>query len=94
MLKSPFRLFETLTGIYDAENCSFLRLPLAGFQADTAFREYSLSALNAANIAFARMAGRPVRLAVHPGDMGLRLAGPLRRLLESPLERLEPLDLF
>jgi hypothetical protein len=94
MRESPFRLFETLTGIFDAETGRFRRLPLAGFQADTALRKHSLSALNAANIALARLTCLPVRLAVHPGDLDLRLADPLRRLLESPFERLDPLELF
>jgi hypothetical protein len=91
---SPFRWFETLTGVYDSRTDFFRRLPLAGFQADTALRKYSLGALNAANITFGRLTGLPVRLAIHPHDLELRLAGRLRQLLDSDLHCLEPWAVF
>ncbi len=75
-----FRYFETLTGLYDAENERFRRLPLAGFEADTRFRALVLRGLNRAALALTAP-GRPLRLAVHPRDPELLLASDLARLI-------------
>lgn len=77
-----FRYFETLTGIFDAGSGRFRRLPLVGFEADTPLRARLLRALNRASLAWAG-AERPLRVAIHPRDPELLLAGDLERLLVS-----------
>ena len=77
-----FRRFETLTGVHDRALGTFTRLPLLGFEADTALRARAVRASNRLNLALARRAG-VARLALHPHDFELRLAGDLERVLEA-----------
>jgi uncharacterized protein len=79
--KLPFRWCETLTGIWDVHTGRHRRLPLAGFEADTRPRTVSLSLFNRINIAGASASGRPLRIAIHPDDLSLGLAGALPALL-------------
>lgn len=81
---APFRWFESLTGIYDSEEDCWHRLPLLGFEADTLLRQGLLSVLNAVNRAVARCSGRPIRIAIHPHDLDLRLGNRLAHLLAIP----------
>ncbi len=74
----PFSHYEMLSGIYDAGNDRFERVPLVGFEADTRFRVASLRIANAVNRALARFAGR-LRVSIHPHDHELLL----RKDLES-----------
>ncbi|UWN48432.1 hypothetical protein ASALC70_00612 [Alcanivorax sp. ALC70] len=71
----PFRYFETLGGVYDARERRFIRLPLVGFEADTAWRAWSLNLFNRANLAMALMAGRSLRVSIHPQDLYYKLGG-------------------
>jgi hypothetical protein len=90
-----FRDYETLTGAYDARGDRFKRLPLVGYEADTGVRAVALRALNALNAHIARLTARPLRVAIHPHDLDLRLAADLRRLLASgaaPLSYAEALQ--
>jgi predicted deacetylase len=77
-----FDRVETLSGIWDARHGRGWRLPLIGFEADTRFRAVSLRTLNAANVALARLSGRPLRIAIHPFDPELFLGPDLARWLE------------
>ena len=77
-----FRRFETLSGVHDRELGTFARLPLLGFEADTAFRARALNASNRLNLALARLVG-VARLALHPHDFELLLADELARLLDG-----------
>ncbi len=77
-----FRYFEALTGVFDAGTGRFRRLPLAGFEADTSLRALTLRALNRLALAMAGP-GRPLRLAIHPRDPELLLAGDLERLVAA-----------
>lgn len=77
-----FRYYEYLTGVYDARTDAWHRLPVLGFEADTAVRAVSLRVSNAANRRLARRRG-VARLALHPYDLELRLAGDLRRCLSN-----------
>lgn len=79
----PFRLYETLSGIYDARADEFHRVPLVGFEADTALRALSLRASNRFNRALAGWIGR-LRVSIHPDDLRLRLARELRGLIAKP----------
>lgn len=74
--ESPFRWFETTAGLYDSQADRFLRLPLAGFEADTEARRLFLQAWNGLNRRLASPR-RPLRLAIHPDDWSLRLAPQL-----------------
>ncbi len=61
--------------MYDARERRFIRLPLVGFEADTAWRAWSLNLFNRANLAMALMAGRSLRVSIHPQDLYYKLGG-------------------
>ena len=65
----PFALYETISGIYEVGSGQRLRLPLAGYMADTPLRAMFLKINNAANMALPL---GPKRIAVHPDDLKLR----------------------
>ena len=71
----PFRYFETLRGIYDAQTDRFYTSKAIGYEADTAFRQ---AALNLSNSLAIRTARSPLRLGIHPHDLELRLADKLK----------------
>ncbi|MDH3646943.1 MAG: polysaccharide deacetylase family protein [Gammaproteobacteria bacterium] len=79
----PFQSYESLSGVYDATNDLFQRLPLMGFQADTKLRALSLRVSNTLNIGAAKINGR-LRVAIHPHDLELRMREDLLRLLSTP----------
>jgi len=84
----PFRYYETLGGLYDARKKWFQPMPLLGFEADTAFRAWSLNLFNRINFVTALTTGRPLRVSIHPQDLQLRLGEqvlPWVRRLERPL---------
>lgn len=76
----PFRLYETLSGIYDAREDSFHRIPLLGFEADTVFRAVAVRASNRLNRLLARGTQR-LRVSIHPTDLQLKLARDLERTI-------------
>lgn len=77
----PFRMYESLTGIYDSDTGKFSYLPLVGYEADTRLRIWSLRLFNTFNQAIATLSGRPLRIAIHPYDFTLGLASDLHVLL-------------
>ncbi|MBT8143813.1 MAG: polysaccharide deacetylase family protein [Gammaproteobacteria bacterium] len=79
----PFRLYETLSGFYDAEQRKHTRIPLLGFEADTGFRALSVRLSNTANQWLGRLTGQ-LRVAIHPDDLELKLGDDLRRLVATP----------
>lgn len=81
---APFRLYETLGGLYDSRNDRFTFLPVVGFEADTRARRTALRILNRANRSIARWRQHPVRIAIHPTDLDLLLADDLRSVLQAP----------
>ncbi len=90
---TPFRYLETLSGILDIRQNRFRRLPLAGFEADTPFRQYSLSLWNRLNRTLSSDR-RPLRLGIHPNDAGLRLAGAMDDMLARVSRGMHYRDLF
>ena len=82
----PFRLYETLTGLYDNRDHCFYRLPLIGFEADTNLRVKLLRILNKCNRGLAYLLNRPLRISIHPYDQQLGLASELEELLLSNYE--------
>jgi len=75
----PYRRYETLAGIYDAESRRFERTPMIGFEADTPFRALACRVWNSVNLTWRR---RPVRFSIHPRDPELLLGDDLARLIE------------
>ncbi|MGM0453305.1 MAG: polysaccharide deacetylase family protein [Thermodesulfobacteriota bacterium] len=73
----PFRFYETLFGLYDSRADRFYRMPVVGYMADNVFRTRTLRISNTFN----RLMGTPLRVAIHPKDLHLPLAGDLQRLL-------------
>lgn len=80
----PFRWYETLTGFVDGATGRRRRLPLVGFEADTAPRRWTLRLWNGASVALGRRTGQPVRIALHPRDLELLLAPRAEALLRRP----------
>ena len=78
----PFEQYETFSGVYDSGTGTFRRTAMVGFEADTAFRALSCRVWNRWNL-WAAGASKPVRVAIHPRDLGLLLGGDLRRFLEQ-----------
>ena len=81
----PFRYYEQLNGILDNVSGRLFVLPLLGYQADRRWRVAALTVSNTLNSVYARARGKPVRIAIHPGDLEL----PLEAQLEHALRRSE-----
>ena len=84
----PFRLFETLTGVFDARAQQMHPLPLAGFEADTLLREWFLRGVNHLNWRRACHTGQALRIGIHPHDLSLRLGHqviPMSRAVSASL---------
>ncbi|MBT8131998.1 MAG: polysaccharide deacetylase family protein [Gammaproteobacteria bacterium] len=81
----PFKRYETLSGVFDAGEKSFRRVPLLGYEADTGFRVLSLRLSNAFNQWLARFYGK-LRVALHPHDLDLLLRNDLLQLLQQPAQ--------
>ncbi|MEX0936114.1 MAG: DUF2334 domain-containing protein, partial [Gemmatimonadota bacterium] len=82
----PFRWYEVLSGVLDAERADFRWMPLVGFEADTRVRALALGCTNALNVGITRFMRRPLRIAIHPQDLRLHLATRLRELLARDWE--------
>jgi predicted deacetylase len=80
----PFRWYEVLRGFVEAGSGRVRWLPLAGFEADTTFREISLRFWNGLNTTLARTWKRPLRISIHPGDLDLFLAKDVERMVRKP----------
>jgi len=80
----PFRWYETLTGLVEAATGRLRRLPLVGFEADTAARRRALRLTNGLALAWGRASGRPVRISLHPDDLQLLLAEEVEGILARP----------
>ena len=76
-----FNWVESTCGFHHLRSRRRLLLPLVGFEADTAFRAAFLKIWNRAQVALALASSRPLRIALHPHDLQLRLADSLDRLL-------------
>lgn len=80
----PFRWYEVLPGFVEARTSKLTVVPLVGFEADTLGRQVALAAANHLNMFLGRRCARPpVRIAIHPDDLELRLASALRAVLEG-----------
>jgi len=82
----PYRMIETTRGLLfptGAPRPRFESLPLAGYEADTAWREGFLRRWNAHQAATSVRRGRPLRISIHPHDLELRLADQLEAQLAA-----------
>ena len=79
----PFRLFETLSGVYDAQAQKMHPLPLVGFEADTPLREWLLRGFNHLNWHRASHSDQPLRIGIHPQDLSLRLRNQVIPMAQS-----------
>ncbi|WP_346765535.1 polysaccharide deacetylase family protein [Thioalkalivibrio sp. XN8] len=77
----PFQLWEDLGGIRYAGRTGRRWLPLAGFEADTRLRATVVRMVNRLGFQLAK-GSRPLRFAIHPGDLDLMLAAELRAGLD------------
>ncbi|WP_051234494.1 polysaccharide deacetylase family protein [Marinimicrobium agarilyticum] len=77
---SPFSYLETTRGLWHLPSGRRRALPLVGFEADTSAGAVLLRTWNRVNAAWASPK-RPLRLAIHPYDDELLLAGSLREWL-------------
>ena len=81
----PFRYYENTSGYVDSATGRHIALPLAGFEADQVWRQWSLNVWNGINRA-ASSRRRPLRISIHPYDAEYRLKDALRRYLEAVTE--------
>ena len=78
---TPFAMVESLRGVHLPGNGLFQPIPVAGFEADTSLRAAALQVANV--LALARSGSHGwLRVALHPGDLRLRLARQVDRLLD------------
>lgn len=73
----PYCRIEVTRGFLDPASGTLQRLPLAGFEADTALRAGFLRCWNRVQIERAYRIGLPLRVGIHPDDPQLRLAADL-----------------
>ena len=82
LARLPFALYETLGGVIDGDTGRLRRIPMAGYEADTALRAAACRAWNAFNV-WSAGEDRLLRIAVHPRDLRLRLAADLQDMLAA-----------
>lgn len=73
----PFSQYETLQGVYHSESDLFDKLPLTGYEADTASRALFLRVFNQCHRRRAAYHGLPLRISIHPYDLQHHLAADL-----------------
>lgn len=73
----PFRIYETLTGLYDIKTGRTRKLPLVGFEAESRLKACGLRISNTLNETLAVICNRPLRVAIHPGDLQLGLSADI-----------------
>lgn len=79
----PFERHETARGVYATSENRFFQLPLAGFEADIPIRAAILRPWNRINVALSRSLGLPLRIAIHPLDLDLKLRADIGPLLSA-----------
>lgn len=79
----PFRTVELLSGVVESRSTTLKRLPLTGYEADTALRAFSLGYWNKWNAWRARAKNLPLRIGIHPFDDSLRLREQMHEQLQA-----------
>lgn len=85
LTEQPFRLVETLRGVFNVRQRHLKALPLVGFEADNWFRQVFLSGFNRLQASKATLEV-PLRIGIHPFDHRLRLRRQLAEFLTRPWE--------
>lgn len=62
---------------------TFQKLPLTGYEADTALREFFLRRWNTAQANIARRKNLPLRISIHPDDLDLRIADQMDQQIKE-----------
>jgi hypothetical protein len=91
--QAPFSLLETQTGVLDTTNGFHYWLPLVGFESDTMLRSCGLRCSNAVNRALAFWGNRPLRVALHPRDLELRLHQDVLRAVSRSVQTIHYTEL-
>ncbi|MFP4352808.1 MAG: polysaccharide deacetylase family protein [Puniceicoccaceae bacterium] len=96
LARAPFRMIETTFGLIRPRDPGraarpnrkppLERLPLTGYEADTAVRAAFLRWWNQGQVRKAARRGKPLRLSIHPDDPTLRLADQLAAHLRTVRE--------
>lgn len=94
LLELPFSCVELLNGVLDSNSGAYRKLPLSGYEADTAWRETSLRIWNRFNQWSASRAGKPLRIGIHPFDAELRLKDQMQAQLSACERFISYPDLF
>jgi len=81
LARLPYQRVEVTSGLLEVGKNRLWRLPLAGYEADTLTRRFFLRAWNGFQEGRARRNRQPLRVAIHPRDAELALAGDLQTLL-------------
>jgi hypothetical protein len=89
----PFSLLETQTGVLNTRTGIQYWLPLVGFESDTVFRSCGLRCFNAVNWALASWIDRPLRIALHPRDLELRLHEEVLRAMSRATRAIDYTEL-
>jgi len=79
----PYTAIEVLRGIIHPADGSLSKLPMVGFEADTRWREFWVRIWNKRQLNLAKNQKLPLRIGIHPKDFSLRMAEPLRSLLNQ-----------
>ncbi len=86
LAKLPFAQIETTSGLLQRDAFGryvMRRLPLTGYEADTAFRAVSLRKWNRWQARSAEKRHNPLRISIHPDDFQLRLQDQLEAQIRS-----------
>lgn len=83
LARLPYKRIEVTRGLLSTVDGRLDRLPLVGFEADTAAREHLLRSWNHFQTRWAWRRQRPLRIGIHPRDHELRLADDLQCLISG-----------
>ncbi len=89
----PYKRIEVTNGLLMPDTGTVTRLPLVGFEADTALRARFLRGWNRWQAAEARRRGKTLRIGIHPTDHELRLADELNAMIASDWQSVRYCDL-
>ncbi len=90
----PFRFVELLSGVLNCETTCLRKLPLTGYEADTAWRALSLGNWNKLNEWRARNSSRPLRIGIHPFDDEYRLRHQMHKQIQACEQFIDYDELF
>ena len=90
----PFRYYEYLGGVYDAQAVRYRVLPLTGYEADTRMRALFLRWFNRFNRWLARLSRRPLRIGIHPHDLDYLTADQLEGYIREARRCVDYSEIF